>query len=159
GKALDGPDFLPVRLHSEHQAGTQRLAIHEHSARTADAVLTTDVGPGLSAILANRIRQRPPRLNRDRMSTAVNGERNGSLSAHEAVSARRNAARMRCGVAGISSISTPKGESASLIALTTAAGAPMQPPSPRPFAFVIEFGLGVSMWCNSIGGISCAVGG
>ena len=52
---------------------------------------------------------------------------------------------MRCGVAGISSISTPKVLSASLIALITAAGAPMQPPSPSPLALVIEFTLGVSM--------------
>ena len=46
----------------------------------------------------------------------------------------RSAARMRCGVAGISSIDTPNGESASLMALITAAGAPMAPPSPSPLA-------------------------
>ena len=39
---------------------------------------------------------------------------------------------MRCGVAGISSIETPNGDSASLTALSTAAGAPMAPPSPKP---------------------------
>ena len=43
----------------------------------------------------------------------------------------RSAARMRCGVAGISSIDTPNGDSASLTALSTAAGAPMAPPSPK----------------------------
>ena len=48
--------------------------------------------------------------------------------------AARSAARMRCGVAGNSSIDTPNGASASLIALTTAAGAPIAPPSPRPLA-------------------------
>ncbi len=40
-----------------------------------------------------------------------------------------------------------------------AAGAPMAPPSPRPLAPVTEDAAGVSMWCNSIGGISRAVGG
>src|SRR5437899_11687921 len=54
------------------------------------------------------------------------------------VPAARNAARMRCGVAGSSSIETPKGASASLMALRIAAGAPIAPPSPRPFALVIE---------------------
>jgi hypothetical protein len=52
---------------------------------------------------------------------------------------------MRCGVAGISLISTPKDDSASLMALITAAGAPMPPPSPRPLALVIDWVDGVSM--------------
>ena len=51
---------------------------------------------------------------------------------------------MRCGVAGNSSIETPNGASASLMALTTAAGAPIAPPSPRPFALVIEACVQVS---------------
>src|SRR5262249_36946909 len=52
--------------------------------------------------------------------------------------AARKAARIPCGVAGSSSIETPKGASASLIALRIAAGAPIAPPSPRPFALVME---------------------
>ena len=58
--------------------------------------------------------------------------------------AARSAARMRWGVAGNSSIETPNGESASLTALTIAAGAPMVPPSPRPLALVTEAGVSVS---------------
>src|SRR6185437_6977358 len=65
--------------------------------------------------------------------------RDRGFLAHAAFSALRKAARMRWGVAGISLISTPNGESASLIALTTAAGAPIVPPSPRPFACVMKF--------------------
>ena len=42
------------------------------------------------------------------------------------------AAMMRRGVAGVSPISTPKGRSASLIALTMAAGGAMALPSPTP---------------------------
>jgi hypothetical protein len=49
----------------------------------------------------------------------------------------RKAARMRCGVAGSSSIDTANGARASLMALRMAAGAPIAPPSPRPFALVI----------------------
>src|SRR5262245_23956885 len=79
--------------------------------------------------------------------------------AHTGFSLARSSARILCGVAGISSISTPNGDNASLIALITAAGAPMVPPSPRPLARVTEFWLGVSMWWSSISGISWAVGG
>ena len=65
--------------------------------------------------------------------------------AHEAP-ATRSAARMRCGVAGNSSIETPNGASASLIALTTAAGAPIVPPSPRPLALVTDASVNVTRW-------------
>src|SRR5438552_2683027 len=58
--------------------------------------------------------------------------------------AARSAAWMRCGVAGNSSIKTPNGASASLIALTTAAGAPIAPPSPNPLALVTEACVGVA---------------
>ena len=71
----------------------------------------------------------------------------------------RSAARMRRGVAGISSIVTPNGASASLMALRMAAGAPMAPPSPRPLAWVIVAPFSVSRCNSSIGGISRQVGG
>src|SRR5262249_13444698 len=61
-----------------------------------------------------------------------------------AIPAARSAARMRCGVAGNSSIETPNGASASLMALTTAAGAPIAPPSPSPLALVTEACVGVA---------------
>ena len=58
--------------------------------------------------------------------------------------AARSAAQMRCGVAGSSSMETPNGASASLMALMTAAGAPTAPPSPNPFALVMEADVSVS---------------
>ena len=70
--------------------------------------------------------------------------RRSSCHARVRLAAARSAARMRCGVAGNSSIDTPNGESASLIALTTAAGAPIAPPSPSPLACVIEACVQVS---------------
>src|SRR5450631_2331675 len=145
GETFHGADFFARRLHREHQAGAHRLAIHDYGAGTADAVLAADMGAGLPAILANRVGQSAPRLDRDRVVAPVDGQGDVGLGAHAAFSPARNAARMRCGVAGISSISTPNGVSASLMALTTAAGAPMLPPSPRPLAWVIEVVLGVSM--------------
>src|SRR6516165_2967585 len=49
-----------------------------------------------------------------------------------------SAARIFLGVAGSSSMDAPKGEIASLMALRIAAGAPMVPPSPSPFALVTD---------------------
>ena len=48
--------------------------------------------------------------------------------------AARSSCRIRCGVIGISKIPTPNGASASETALSTAAGAPIVPPSPTPLA-------------------------
>ena len=152
GKPFDGTDCSFIRLHGKHQAGAYGFAVDDDRACAADPVLAADMRAGLSAIFTDRIDQRAARLDSDRMIAAVDGEcdvglvRSFGLSpAHSVFFFDRKAARMRCGVAGISSMSTPNGESASLIALTTAAGAPMQPPSPRPLAFVIELALGVSM--------------
>jgi hypothetical protein len=144
-QSLDGPNLFAVRLYGKHQARAHRFAVDNDRAGAANAMFATDVRARLPTILADRVRQRTPRLDADRMVAAVNCKRNCGLFLHAAFSLARKAARMRCGVAGISSISTPNGESASLIALITAAGAPMQPPSPKPLAMVMEFGLGVSM--------------
>src|SRR5215510_10362133 len=144
-QAFDGPDLLAVGLHGEHQAGAHRFAIDNDRASAAHTMLATDMGSRLSAILTDGIGQGTPRLDGDRVIAAVDIDRNGGFIAHATFSALRKAAHMRCGVAGISLISTRKGESASLIALITAAGAPIVPPSPNPFALVIEFTLGVSM--------------
>src|ERR1700730_14888345 len=76
----------------------------------------------------------------------------------QAAPAARKAARMRCGVAGIASIEMLNGTSASLMALRMAAGAPIAPPSPRPFAFVTEASVRVSRWWISMRGTSRAVG-
>ena len=144
-ETLDGPDFATVGLHSEHQTGAHRLAVNNHGTGAADSVLTADVGSGLSAILTDRIGQSATWLNSNRVIAVVDIERYRGFCVHARFSALRRAARMRCGVAGISSISTPNGESASFIALIIAAGAPIVPPSPSPLALVIEFVLGVSM--------------
>ena len=144
GQSFDGADFLALGLHGEHQAGAHRLAIDDHGAGAADAVLAADMGAGLAAILADGIGQRAARLDSDGVVAAIDGERDARLCRSCCflcgLLGSRNAARIRCGVAGISSISTPNGVSASLMALSTAAGAPMAPPSPRPLALVMDCG-------------------
>src|SRR6185312_709019 len=144
-QTLDRADRLAFGLHCEHQTRAHRRAVDKHRARAADAVFAADMRAGLPAVLADRVGERAPRLDGDVTRAAVDRERDLDFVAHARFSALRNKARTRCGVAGISSISTPKGPSASLIALITAAGAPMPPPSPRPFALVIDSVLGVSM--------------
>ena len=100
------------------------------------------MGSGLAAILADRIGKRAPRLDADGVVAAVDVEGDIDLAGHARFSiAPRNAARIFRGVAGISSISTPNGVSASLMALSMAAGAPIAPPSPTPFALVMEASL------------------
>src|SRR5262245_27615964 len=144
-QSFDRPDFSTVRLHGEHQTRPHRLSIHNYGTGAADTVLAADVCAGLSAILADRVGQSTSRLNIDRVIAGIDGERDRCFLGHACFSTLRKAERTRCGVAGISSISTPNGDNASLIALITAAGAPMVPPSPRPLALVREFRLGVSM--------------
>ena len=74
GQTFDGADFLAVGLHREHQAGAHRLAVDDHGAGAADAVLAADMGAGLPAILADGVDQRAPRLDRDGVLAAVDGE-------------------------------------------------------------------------------------
>ena len=62
---FDGADLLAVRLHGEHQARAHRLAVDEHGAGAADAVLAADMRAGLAAVLADGVGQRAARLDRD----------------------------------------------------------------------------------------------
>ena len=45
-ETLDRRHRAAFRLHGEHQAGADRLAVDEHRARAADTVLATHVGAG-----------------------------------------------------------------------------------------------------------------
>src|SRR3954470_590285 len=108
-------------------------------------MLAAEMRPGETAIVPQRIGQCPPRLDADRIFRVIDLERNRLFCGHAPFSlAARMAARTRSGVAGISNSSTPRGASASQIALITAAGAPIAPPSPRPLAPVTEASVMVS---------------
>src|SRR5262249_5286054 len=64
------------------------------------------------------------------------------------IRAARIASHTRAGVSGMSRSCTPSGASASRTALTKAAGAPIVPDSPQPFA---PSGLWVQGWLSSTG--------
>src|SRR4029078_5834719 len=139
GETLDGADRHAFGLRGEHQARAHRVASDDDRAGAADAVLAADMGAGLAAVRADGVSERAPRLDPDGMVAAVDVESDIDRAGHARFSiAPRNAAPILRGVAGISSICTPNGVSASLMALSTAAGAPIAPPSPTPLALGIE---------------------
>ncbi len=61
-QALDGGDLVAIGLDREHQAGPHRLAIDQHGAGAADAVLAAGMGAVEQEILAQRIEQGLARL-------------------------------------------------------------------------------------------------
>src|SRR5262249_17937576 len=145
GEPFHSTDRTSGRLNGKHQAGADRLAVNDDRAGAAHAVLAADVRAGLTAILADGVGERAPRLDTDRIIASIDGGRNGGAGRHGGpFRAVRNAAGMRCGVAGSSPIDPPNGQSASLMALRMAAGAPIVPPSPSPLAPVSVAGLRVS---------------
>ena len=82
GEPFDGANFLALGLHAEHQAGADRLAVDQHGAGAADAVLTAEMGAGQPAIVAQHVGQRPARLDRDRVGSTVDGEIDAELASH-----------------------------------------------------------------------------
>ena len=60
--AFDGFDFGAVALHGKDEAAAHHLAVDQHRAGAADAVLAADMAAGQSQILAQEIDQRLARL-------------------------------------------------------------------------------------------------
>ncbi len=72
--AFDGRDLVSVRLHREHQAGAHRLAVDQHGAGAADAVLAAGMGAVQKKILAQRVEQRLARLDIGGTADAVDAQ-------------------------------------------------------------------------------------
>ena len=87
GQALDGADGFAGGLHRKHQAGAHRLAVDDHRAGAADAVFAADMGSGLPAFLADRVRQGASRLDANGIVAAVDVEGDVGLAAHVGFSA------------------------------------------------------------------------
>ena len=64
----------PSRLHGEHQARAHRLAVDQHRAGAADAVLAADLGAGQPELVAQEVGQQRPRLDLDVVGAAVDLE-------------------------------------------------------------------------------------
>src|SRR3990172_379019 len=61
-QALDGHDVQAVRLHRQHQAGLDSLALDEDGARPAVTGVAPDVGAGETRHLPDVVHQQEPRL-------------------------------------------------------------------------------------------------
>ncbi len=57
GKALDSLHLGAVALHREHQTAADDLAVEQHRAGAADAVLAADMGAGERKIVAQEVDQ------------------------------------------------------------------------------------------------------
>jgi hypothetical protein len=62
GEPLNRAHRASLRLHREHQANGDGVAIDQHSASPADAMLTTHMRAGQAALVADGIEQGPARL-------------------------------------------------------------------------------------------------
>src|SRR5689334_4637880 len=162
GQAFHRGDVAAVGLHAEHQAGPGRRAVDQHRARSADAVLTAQVGAGVAEVVPEHVGERPARLYGHRVLAVVDPQPDGVAVGHGAPVLASpvlvSAACRSVGSTGIWSKLTAVPDSASLIAFSTAAGAPIVPPSPMPFAPVSLKADGVSRCTISIGHSSAAVG-
>ena len=74
-EAFDGRDLVAVGLHREHQAGPHRLAIEQHRAGAADAVLAAGMGADQEQILAHGVEQRLARFDVDVARATVHLQR------------------------------------------------------------------------------------
>jgi hypothetical protein len=73
-QALDRAYLFSLRLDGKHQAGADHLAINDHSAGTADAVLAADMRSGLPAFVADGIDQSAARLQANDVIAPVDSE-------------------------------------------------------------------------------------
>src|ERR1700744_2878532 len=71
---FDRRDLVPVGLNREHQAGARRLAIEQHRAGAAHAMLTAGMTSHQQEILAERVEHRLARLDIDLARLSVDVE-------------------------------------------------------------------------------------
>src|ERR1051325_3096724 len=81
---LGGHELAAVGLHREHDAGAHRLAVEQHGACAAYAVLATEMRSGEPQLAAKEVGEMQARLRLARMALPVDGQRDGSLVGHVA---------------------------------------------------------------------------
>ena len=84
GEAFDRGHAVTVGLHGEHQARAHRLAVEQHRARAAHAVLAADVRSGQAKLVAQPIDERHSRGDFSGARLAVHFDRDGeTFFAHD----------------------------------------------------------------------------
>ena len=91
-EALDRLDAAAVGLHREHQAGAHAVAVDQHRAGAAHAVLAADMGAGQPERVAQEIGEQQARLDRASAGGAVHGDCDVARRSCGAPCARRQAA-------------------------------------------------------------------
>ena len=81
-QALHRADVAAVRLHCEHQARADRLAVDDDRAGPADAVPAADMRPRQAAFVADDVHQHAPGLGSDEMRAPVDAQ--VDLDTHDA---------------------------------------------------------------------------
>src|SRR6185436_5789623 len=110
-----------------HQAGAHRLAIDNHRAGTANAMLAADVRPRLSAFVADGIDQRLARFDRDRVGAAVDRKHDVAFFTHAPLPVARTRAFIR-------SFPRKRESRATRESVVVAPGSPRHSPRRRAFA-------------------------
>src|ERR1700686_89575 len=92
-EAFDRLDAAAVGLPREHQASTRAVAIDQHGAGAADAVLAADMGAGQAQRVTQEICEEKPGFHGGAIRHAIDGDADLAGLAHAALSlARRKAA-------------------------------------------------------------------
>src|SRR5262249_2700064 len=100
-KTLDGRDGMAVHLGREHEARLHRLAVEQHRARAADALLAPDVGTVELELVAKEVDEQAAALDLTLVGAAVDFERYGHARTHcrrraRSLSARSTRIGTRC---------------------------------------------------------------
>jgi hypothetical protein len=72
---LDAPDLRAVAIDGEGQTRALRLAVDQHRAGAAHALLTAEMGPGEMQVAAQEISEMQPGLDLGRDRDTVDGQR------------------------------------------------------------------------------------
>ena len=78
----DRGDLGAVELRGEHQARAGGLAVDQHGARAARALLAARVGAGEGQLVAQEVQQQGARLDEHVVRRAVHGDRDADLVRH-----------------------------------------------------------------------------
>src|SRR5262245_35831932 len=87
-----GEDLRGVGAGGEHETGPDGLAVDEHGARAAHAVLAADVRAGEAQGLADHVDEQPARLDGELVANAVDGQGDGDGRRHAQLPVARSAA-------------------------------------------------------------------
>src|SRR5579871_216548 len=79
---LDGRHLAAIGLDGEHQARLDRLAVDQHGAVAAHALLATDMGPRQPELVAQKVGQVQARLDQPLLAPAVHGHRHPAPLSH-----------------------------------------------------------------------------